>query len=296
MPTFYYYYFFRENNVEYFLPIRKEIPDTHQIKLDYFDYQLLEQLESNFENARREGHLTYNEQGREFIDNFLRTYDNANRKEILIFRKYFSEDCGFTMSPAPFQVFYFGDANSSPLRSIDIDECDRAYYLCLRNRYRPTKIKAIFLLEAPPKSGDYFYDERGSVNEFLFRAMMEAFNISATSKVNGLAQFRDKGLFLVDATYNHVDDIRSNTLRNSTIQSDEENLLRDLEIFRQEKTPIILVKANIFDIYDTELRELEFNVINNGIRIPFPSNGRQTEFQRNLQAVLESNSLTNLQG
>jgi len=50
---------------------------------------------------------------------------------------------------------------------------DKNYYLPLRNKYRPKKIKLLILAESPPVSGKYFYDETGKTSEPLFSALMK---------------------------------------------------------------------------------------------------------------------------
>lgn len=291
----FYFYLFCDNNVTYYLPIEKEILNGHRIIPDYYDNQIFQQLRIHYKDVRIEGYHIYEGQGKDIVDRYLKSYEKANHKELIINQIYYqlnSENDERRITRNSHQVYYFSDNNSIPLKDIDIEECDRAYYLRLRNRFRPSKIKAIFLLEAPPKSGKYFYDVRGEMNEPLYNEMMKVFNIRATSKAEGLSKFRDKGLFLIDATYTHVDDIINDTVRNSTILRDTENMLRDLEILdREEHVPIILIKCNICDIYKDRLIELGFNVINDDNRIPFPSNGRQTEFQEKLKVVLEQNNI-----
>ncbi|WP_276979346.1 hypothetical protein [Flavobacterium filum] len=295
MSTIYYFYLFRDNNVTYYLPIRKEIPNCLDVIPDYYDNQLFQQLRQHFKEVRIEGHFVYEDVGKDVVDRYLKSYEKANQKELTINQIYYqlnSEHDERRIVRNSHIAYYFSDENSISLKDVDIEVCDRAYYLRLRNSFRPSEIKAIFLLEAPPKSGKYFYDVRGEMNEPLFNEMMKAFNIKATSKADGLSKFRDKGLFIVDATYNHVDDIKSNTVKTSTILRDNENLLRDLEILdREEYIPIILIKVNIYDIYKDRLIDLNFNVVNGDNRIPFPANHHQTEFQGKLKVVLEQNNL-----
>jgi len=60
---------------------------------------------------------------------------------------------------------------------------NKEYYLRFRNKYHPTNIKTVFILESPPASGKYFYDESGNVSEPLFKAMMKLlkFNLNNNS-------------------------------------------------------------------------------------------------------------------
>lgn len=93
----------------------------------------------------------------------------------------------------------------------------KTYYLQLRNRYRPTQIKTVFVLESPPASGKYFYDKSGLISEPLFSAMMELLNFKAKTKHDGLEYFADTGHFLVDATYEPVNELKEKTRDNKTL-------------------------------------------------------------------------------
>ncbi len=82
----------------------------------------------------------------------------------------------------------------------------KEYYFRLRKHYQPPKIKTVFVLESPPVSGKYFYDESGLVSEPLFSAMMKLLPIVPQTKKEGLQQFASTGHFLVDATYEPVNE------------------------------------------------------------------------------------------
>lgn len=55
---------------------------------------------------------------------------------------------------------------------------NRDNYLQLRNRYLPSKLNLLFILESPPVSGNYFYDETGKTTEPLFSTFMKFLNYS----------------------------------------------------------------------------------------------------------------------
>lgn len=66
----------------------------------------------------------------------------------------------------------------------------KEYYICFRNSYHPEELKLIFVLESPPISGKYFYDETGKTSEPLFAKMMKLLNYSPINKKNGLEFFK----------------------------------------------------------------------------------------------------------
>jgi hypothetical protein len=72
---------------------------------------------------------------------------------------------------------------------------NRDFYLNQRNNYHPDKLNLIFLLESPPVSGKYFYDETGKTTEPLFSAFMKFLNYSPSDKTDGLEHFKNEGYF-----------------------------------------------------------------------------------------------------
>ena len=154
----------------------------------------------------------------------------------------------------------------------------KEYYLNLRNLYHPDNLRYIFVLESPPVSGLYFYDKNGKISEPLFAELMKFLKISVASKSEGLNYFTKSGYLLVDATYRPVNQLKGKE-RDKTILNDFDNLIGDLENINPKKTiPLILVKANICKILEPRLKQEGFNVLNNGIVVPFPSTGQQKRF------------------
>ena len=168
------------------------------------------------------------------------------------------------------------------------------YYKNLRNKFLPDHLKTIFVLESPPESGKYFYDETGKTNEPLFTAMMRdvLFIEIPQTKREGLEEFAKRGYFLVDATYTPVDGIIDRLEKDRVILKNYYNLVNDLcEVIGGGNTKIILVKANICRLLGALLVEDGFNVvnineINNGEVIPFPSNGGQRKFAEQIRKFL----------
>ena len=60
----------------------------------------------------------------------------------------------------------------------------RKSYLEYRNKYKPENILAIFVLESPPKSGKYFYNNEGDISEPLFKAMMKLIGFEPEDKAS----------------------------------------------------------------------------------------------------------------
>lgn len=162
------------------------------------------------------------------------------------------------------------------------------YYYNLRNKYCPKNIGIVFVLESPPASGKYFYDEEGDVSEPLFSAMMKLLKSNPQNKREGLTYFADSGYFIVDATYQTVNKLQGKK-RDDKILENYENLVADLKKLGDPKQiNIILVKANICRLLENKLISIGLNVQNNGIVIPFPSTGQQKKFFEGIQKVIST--------
>ncbi len=166
-------------------------------------------------------------------------------------------------------------------------------YIAMRGKYTPKKIRVIFVLESPPESGKYFYNLNGKISEPLFRAMMGLIGCKSSDKSLGLAGFVKSGFIIVDATYVPVNHSRNIRERNQVILESYPDLVKDLRaVTKNKKTPIILVKANICELLANPLKADGFNVINDGVRIPFPASGQQTRFRERVAVVFKKAALT----
>jgi len=167
---------------------------------------------------------------------------------------------------------------------------DRNYYIELRKQYLPAVIKIIFVLESPPISGKYFYNPNGKTTEPLFREIMNCvLNSQPSSKKDGLEGFREAGYVLVDATYKPVNNLRGRK-RDKRILSNYILLKDDLTGILIEQKPkipsIILVKANVCKLLEQKLLLDGFNVINEGLIVPFPAFGHQNKFCERIKVLL----------
>ena len=163
----------------------------------------------------------------------------------------------------------------------------KSHYRKLRQKYLPEKIKLIFLLESPPASGGYFYDPDGTPTEQLFSAMMKLIDYRPESKTDGLKEFAKRGYVLADATYSPVNHIKNERKRNEAILKDLPDLIDDLRSMTgRQRVKLILVKANICQMLAGPLKAVGFNVINNGVIVPFPGSGQQKNFFTAIKQIL----------
>lgn len=156
-----------------------------------------------------------------------------------------------------------------------------SYYHRLRSRFTPRNPRLILIAESPPVSGKYFYDANGEPSESLFKAVMkDILKIEPSTKEAGLVALRDAGIVLLDSTYTPLNDGRSDREKREIIRHDFPKLLHLLrDTVKRKKTPILVIKPNVYREIGHRLEERDYNVINQGFAVPFPSNGHQGSFE-----------------
>jgi hypothetical protein len=154
----------------------------------------------------------------------------------------------------------------------------------LRERYRPERIKVLFVAESPPESSDdevrFFYNPRQERWDHMYRAVMKAvfpeFEYRPGEKDNWLRKFEEHGYYLIDATDLPVNRI-SLAERRRKLAAAVEGKLSEIRRLVVPSTPIVLVKKNIFAAFHRPLRDAGYNVIHES-PLPFPSHGHQARF------------------
>lgn len=88
----------------------------------------------------------------------------------------------------------------------------------LRRKYRPARVQLLFVGEAPPASGRFFYQ----ADSGLYRAILEAFAIAFPTMPEGgfLESFRDLGCYLVDLCREPVDRLSKAQRRRTCLESE----------------------------------------------------------------------------
>lgn len=160
-------------------------------------------------------------------------------------------------------------------------------YISLRNAYLPEKIKVVFVLESPPEGHGYVYDPSGRVSEVLFRAFMKVINYKPTDKHEGLKQLQSEGMVLVNPIYVPVNKLPDKEA-DKIILNNYDNFIEDLSLLIDKQTPIILVKSNILKLLENKLIADGFNVLNNGILVPFPLHYHAESFQEKVSKMLKA--------
>lgn len=159
-----------------------------------------------------------------------------------------------------------------------------------RNKYRPEPIRTLILTEAPPCALDrFFYFEDVKKQDSLFLEIMgvlyprekEAYLSSGRQsvlKAELLERFRDDGFWMLDLC-----EIPTSIAYGPSV-SDVQHLLNTLPQLITPDTPILIIKANVFDLCFQTLKTSGYNVIDE--RLPFPGSGQQGVFREKFRRAL----------
>ena len=160
----------------------------------------------------------------------------------------------------------------------------KARYAKARNRFKPREIKMLFIVEGPPDNLDrYFYFEDVKQHDSLFLEIMGvlypeqkkqylASRRDTFLKEELLETFKEDGYWLLD-----LSEIPCSIV-DVPLESYIPSLLERLEKQIDKSTPIILIKANVYDLCYELLSAKGYNVYND--RIPFPGSGQQRVFRQ----------------
>jgi hypothetical protein len=158
-----------------------------------------------------------------------------------------------------------------------------AKYSRARDKYKPRDIKTLIIAEAPPCTLErFFYFEEVSRQDSLFLEIMGVLypeekeeylrSKREPSKKEGLLErFREDGFWLLDLAEVPIE------VSNQTYESALPSLINRIEKAIDKTTPVILIKANVYDICYKALLAKGYNVVNE--RLPFPGSGQQRVFR-----------------
>lgn len=151
----------------------------------------------------------------------------------------------------------------------------------LRERYRPERVRMLFVGEAPPASGRFFYN----ADSGLYRAIREAFIsvLPSLREENFLQSFSDLGCYLVDLCGRPVDRL-SQKSRRKFCEAGEPRLAQTLQDLRPEII-VTLVRS-----IATNVRRAKTAANWSGLHVELPYPGRwhqhRAEFLRVLKPLL----------
>lgn len=179
--------------------------------------------------------------------------------------------------------------DSSSLRSFSV-ATEASEYREAREKYRPRQTGTLWVAESPPSGGGYFYFEKASGGNHLFRETMRALGWWPAERPMPLGfdkrallrRFQREGHLLTDLSPFPVNHLPRGE-KGATLRPRVSGLLREAALVGPKR--VILVKRNVFEILYKPLREAGFEILNEG-PIPFPSNGWQAEYRRGIRTLL----------
>jgi hypothetical protein len=155
----------------------------------------------------------------------------------------------------------------------------------LREQYRPRRIRILFVGEAPPASGRFFYRADSGLYRAIYETFIIAFPSLRSSNGKFLEAFQRMGCYLVDLCGKPVDRMKP-TLRRRVCRAGEIRLARALRTLRPEMV-VTVVRA-----IGSNVRRAEAAAKWSGRHFELPYPGRwhrfRTEFRRKLIPLLRT--------
>ncbi len=167
-----------------------------------------------------------------------------------------------------------------------------------RRRYKPRRIKVLFVAEAPPADvRRFFYFEKVKDLDWLFLALMRRHYEDARDldtidlrerKREFLRRFAADGNYLVDAHELPFPRGASPAAKRRLLTASLAALTTRLRRLRSKTTRVVLISNSVYRACYAPLRAAGVNVANTE-SIDFPSTGHQHDFGRKLGQLLDDN-------
>lgn len=148
----------------------------------------------------------------------------------------------------------------------------------LRARYRPATIKVLFVGESAPAGGTFFYAGNSQVYRYLREALAPHLGPG-----DFLSNFQAAGFFLDDLSLEPID-WQTPTQRKKVHAANVASLAERLRVYRPQAV-VALLKAIEPSVIQA-CRQADLAIVPSAV--PFPGNGQQANFRRELGALLPS--------
>lgn len=176
-------------------------------------------------------------------------------------------------------------------REMTFESADK--FKAAREKYRPSKIDVLWIAESPPAGGGYFYFERTSGANHLFRETMKALgwwppNVpmqAGLDKTPYLRRFKESRHFLVDLSPTPVNHI-SSVERDAVLRKNVSYLREEVAMLRPKK--LLIIKRNVHGILYPALQSVGMPEVLNREPIPFPSHGWQAEYRTRIGQLVNA--------
>lgn len=187
----------------------------------------------------------------------------------------------------------------------------RAAFFRMADAFRPERVRVLFVAESPPRKNrrgrwSYFYlpTERppGEDPSTLFWAMAEVLALAeacgttlgaakadrATWKPRLLAEFRRRGLWLVDAAKCAVNGVRDEGARGRAVERCAGHWLsRELRLLEPER--VVFIKVTVHDRLEPMLVRAGYGPRLERERVPHPGSGQYANFRHAMRQVIGRN-------
>ena len=164
-------------------------------------------------------------------------------------------------------------------------------------RYRPERIRALFVQESPPyAAGRHFYFAEVRAHDGLWLNLMrflygDAFGedtaAERTRKDVWLRRFQSDGYFAIDAYRESIARLPPNE-RAARIAAQAPQRIAEVQALAPDH--VVLVKRSVFDALSNPLREAGVPVANSD-PVPFPGRGQQRRFYGALRSLADAGTL-----
>ena len=169
-------------------------------------------------------------------------------------------------------------------------------YKELAKKFMPNGIRYLLIGESPPYTAPdedlkYFYNCKNNKNgqillsSISYSFLGERFYVSKDNKEDFLNRLMKKSLFLIDATYEPINQIKDKKLRRYKIKNGYPQLKRDIRNVPLKKdAKILLLHGNVIKAIGQKIRE-DFNS-HRFYDVGFPSYYNDQRFKRRVQQAI----------
>lgn len=156
-----------------------------------------------------------------------------------------------------------------------------------RIRYRPCRVRTLFIGESPPASGASFYRANSRLFEYTRRAYAEGFGNGGPEGYAFLEYFRDEGCYLEDLCCDPVNHLPTPARRRAW-EVGVGSLADRLSRMKEPPDRIIVVARSIRHYVSPAIENAGLDAVVDAHHLAFPANGRQTRYVCELAEVLRT--------
>lgn len=152
----------------------------------------------------------------------------------------------------------------------------------LRQAYRPPQVGVLLIAESPPKGGRFFYRGDSNLFHYTCEAFQSAFGLRFRGPEEFLSAFKRNGCYLEDLSVAPLDHLKGSP-RERARREAAGGLVN--KVRSASPRAVVCVMKGISEIVRTAVVEAGFGTVLFDV-VAFPANGHQTEYVRELAAIL----------